>query len=103
MSEVRTRRRRSVARSPALVDPADLPEDAAGRIELIAIRAPEDAVDDRPRSASAAADRDDGAPGELLTSAQTTSFLTALDGWFAVAIIGAVLLVVFIVGMAVTR
>ena len=40
-SELRSpRRRRSVAVAPALLDPAELPEDAPGRVKLIAVDAP---------------------------------------------------------------
>ena len=42
------RRRRSRTLTPALVDPADLPEDAAGRIALIVVRAPDDVTDPKP-------------------------------------------------------
>ena len=45
MSEVRSpRRRRSVAVAPALLDPAELPEDAAGRVAMITVAAPDDIV-----------------------------------------------------------
>ena len=46
VSELRSpRRRRSVAVAPALLDPAELPEDAPGRVKLIAVEAPADIVD----------------------------------------------------------
>jgi hypothetical protein len=83
-----------VARSPALVDPADIPDDAPGRVALIAVRAPEDTLDSAP--ASGTADPPAGPVGLAGLGA-------ALDGWLVVGLLAALLLVVFIVGMAVTR
>jgi hypothetical protein len=41
----RVRRRRSAAHSPVVVAPIDIPEDAEGRVEIFAVRAPGDATD----------------------------------------------------------
>jgi len=89
-----SRRRRSVARSPALVDPADIPDDAAGRVALIAVRAPDDSVG--PGDAAAA----DQAGRPLAWMAE---LLNAWGGWLVVALLAAALLVVFVIGLAFTR
>jgi hypothetical protein len=90
VSEVRsTRRRRSVAVAPALLDPAELPEDAPGRVKLITVEAPADIVD---------------APAALPpTIARSPSLLAAGGGWIPVAVAGVVIVVIFIVGMLLTR
>ena len=72
VSEVRSqRRRRSVAVAPALLDPAELPEDAPGRVRLIAVAAPADILDaPAPASAPPAVERSPsvlGAAGRLDT------------------------------------
>jgi hypothetical protein len=93
VSEVRLpRRRRSVARSPVVVDPADIPEDAAGRVEVIAIRAPADVID----------------PGDVHDPppprpSRLVELALMRDSWPAVAVIVAVLVVVFVIGMVATR
>ena len=90
VSEVRsTRRRRSVAVAPALLDPAELPEDAPGRVKLITVEAPADIVD-AP------------APPPPL-AARSPSLLAAGGGWIAVAVAGALIVVVFVIGMLLTR
>jgi hypothetical protein len=92
VSEVRSpRRRRSVAVAPALLDPAELPEDAPGRVALIAVEAPDDIV---------------GTPGAAAASPPviaTSSILVAGEGWFVVAGAGLVIVVIFVVGMLLTR
>jgi hypothetical protein len=90
------RRRRSVARSPALVDPADLPEDAPGRVALIAIRAPEDTLEGPLETTT-------GPSHSPLAAGWLPGLITALDGWLVVILIAALLLVVFTVGMALAR
>ena len=91
------RRRRSVARTPALVAPIDIPEDAPGRVAFIAVRAPADVVAPRP-----AADAD---TGELAPPPEehATAWLSQWGGWLAVGALVALLAVLFVVGMAVTR
>jgi hypothetical protein len=90
VSEVRsTRRRRSVAVAPALLDPAELPEDAPGRVKLITVEAPADIID----APDAAAPR----------VARSPSLLAAGGGWIAVAVAGAVIVAIFIVGMLLIR
>ena len=92
MSEARSpRRRRSVAVAPALLDPAELPEDAAGRVTLITVEAPTDIL---------------GTPGAIPTeppAAVAPSFLAASDGWVVVAIAGVAIVAIFVVGMLLTH
>jgi hypothetical protein len=119
------RRRRSTTLTPALVDPADLPEDAAGRIALIVVRAPDDVTDPKPDAVLApppppppppvdASQPDDAT---ALTGAQPPAdpdlppmragiaywLVTAQSGWIGVIAVAAVLLLIFIVGMLLTR
>jgi len=97
VSEVRLpRRRRSAARTPVVIDPADIPEDASGRVEVLAVRAPADVYDpaDRPPDESAAAPPAPSRAVELLLTA---------DGWVAVGVVGALVLVLFLIGMLLTR
>ena len=123
MAESRApRRRRSVSRTPALVDPADLPEDAAGRIALIVVRAPDDITDPaalapppppppppRPVSRAQAAFEGLEPPpdGEIdlppLRAGLTYWLATAQKGWAGVVVVAVLLLVLFIVGMVLTR
>ncbi len=92
VSEIRSpRRRRSVAVAPALLDPAELPEDASGRVKLISVQAPADVLD-APGAVSAA-------PGP----SRASSLLASGGGWIPVAIAGLVTVVIFIVGMLLTR
>ena len=92
VSEARSpRRRRSVAVAPALLDPAELPEDAPGRVALIAVEAPDDIV---------------GAPGTRATSppvVATSSILVAGEGWFVVGAAGVLIVAIFVVGMLLTH
>jgi hypothetical protein len=92
VSEVRSqRRRRSVAVAPALLDPAELPEDAPGRVKLIAVAAPADILDaPPPASAAPAVER-------------SPSVLAAAGGWIAVAVAGAVIVAIFVIGMVLFR
>ena len=92
VSEARSpRRRRSVAVAPALLDPAELPEDAPGRVALIAVEAPDDIVSTTGAAAAS--------PPVVATS----SILAAGEGWFVVAAAGVLIVVLFIVGMLLTR
>lgn len=92
MSEMRSpRRRRSVAVAPALLDPAELPEDAAGRVRLISVQAPADVLD-APSTPMAA-------PGP----SRLSLLLAAGGGWIPVGIAGLAITVLFIVGMALTH
>jgi hypothetical protein len=91
VSEVRSqRRRRSVAVAPALLDPAELPEDAPGRVKLIAVAAPADILDAPAPASPARVDR-------------SPSLLAAGGGWVPVAVAGAVIVVIFVIGMLLTR
>jgi hypothetical protein len=120
------RRRRSQTLTPALVDPADLPEDAAGRIALIVVRAPDDVTDPKPDTAlpppppPAPPPDATRAAGKTISAGVTAQpaedldlppmrpglgywLVTAYDGWIGVIAVAAVLLVIFIVGMVLTR
>jgi hypothetical protein len=92
VSEVRSqRRRRSVAVAPALLDPAELPEDAPGRVKLIAVAAPADILDaPAPVAAAPVAER-------------SPSVLALAGGWVPVAVAGAVIVVIFVIGMLVFK
>jgi len=93
VSEARSaRRRRSVAVTPALLDPAELPEDAPGRVRLITVQAPEDILGPPAPPPSA---------HEPVVVNETA--LGAWDGWLAVAIAGAVIVAIFLVGMLLIR
>lgn len=89
------RRRRSAAGLRALVEPADIPGDAEGRVEFVAIRIEEDhpaiGVDGGPPEPDAghAAERGEAGPEGR--------------GWSAVVAVGAVLVIVFLVGILITR
>lgn len=90
MSEVRsTRRRRSVAVAPALLDPAELPEDAPGRVKLITVEAPADVLDAPPAPAP--------------RPAPSASLLAAGGGWIPVAVAGVVIVAIFVIGMLLTH
>jgi hypothetical protein len=91
VSEVRSqRRRRSVAVAPALLDPAELPEDAPGRVKLIAVAAPADILD-AP------------APAPAPVVNRAPSLLAAGGGWIPVAVAGVLIVVIFVIGMLLTR
>lgn len=90
------RRRRSVARTPALVAPIDIPEDAPGRVAFILVRAPADVVAPPP---SRAEENDPSPPPEE----HTTPWLSQWGGWLAVGVLTAILIFAFVAGMAVTR
>ena len=93
VSEVRLpRRRRSVSRSPVVIDPADIPDDAEGRVEVIAIRAPADVID----------------PGEMLPQppplpSRFAFAVMSYDGWPAMGVAAALLAVLFTLGMVLTH
>lgn len=92
MSEVRSqRRRRSVAVAPALLDPAELPEDAPGRVKVISVAAPEDVLDAPV------------APEPAVSAPPFPSMIAAGGGWFAVGVAGVVIVLIFVVGMLLTR
>ncbi|MGD1054130.1 MAG: hypothetical protein ABR950_09950 [Candidatus Dormibacteria bacterium] len=83
----RQRRRRSAARLPALVAPVDIPEDAYGRIDFIVARAGADRDEPAPRESTLAAAPED----------PVRRLLTLGSGWVAVALLGALLIIVFLV------
>jgi len=76
-----------------VIDPADIPEDAAGRIEVIAIRAPADVID--PGEAEA--------PAESAQPSRVAAMLMAYDGWVTVAAVVAIVAVLFVIGMVATH
>ena len=91
MSELRSpRRRRSVAVAPALLDPAELPEDAPGRVKLITVEAPADIVD----AAGTGPSDDWRAPRRCSRPAA---------GGSRSRVAGAVIVVIFVVGMLLTH
>jgi hypothetical protein len=92
VSEVRTpRRRRSVAVAPALLDPAELPEDAPGRVAIISVAAPDDIVGAPVPTAP---------PPPLIPQ---PSFLGAAGGWVVAGFAGVVIVAIFVFGMLLTR
>jgi hypothetical protein len=108
VSEARSpRRRRSVAVAPALLDPAELPEDAPGRVALIAVEAPDDIVG-TPGAAAASPPVVAAASPPVVAAASppvvaTSSILAAGEGWFVVAAAALVIVAIFVVGMLLTR
>ena len=91
------RRRRSVARTPALVAPIDIPEDAPGRVEFIAVRAPADVV------APQGGDDEASAPTAPPPDERAGPWMSQWGGWLAVGVLIAVAVLVFLAGMAITR
>jgi len=87
------RRRRSASPLPPLPSPADVPEDAAGRVAFLAIAVADDVVPPAPALAEA----------PLPAVPQRAAPLNPLDEWLPVILLGAVMLVVFIIGMVVTH
>jgi hypothetical protein len=91
VSEARSpRRRRSVAVAPALLDPAELPEDAAGRVALIRVEAPDDIAVSPPVAY----------PPPAPAAAPVIADATA---WIAVGVAGVAIIVIFVVGMLLTH
>lgn len=97
LSPSQRRRRRSASLLPPLPSPADVPEDALGRVAILALVAPPDVV---PST---------GAP---LVPASASSELPAmmaplprdsLQAWYAVALLGLAMIVVFAIGVLVAR
>jgi len=68
-----------------------VPEDAAGRVELIAVRAPADVLDtgDAPRRAERAS--------------RLMPLALLANGWVAVGVLMGILVVVFVIGVVFTR
>ncbi len=80
--------------APALLDPAELPEDAPGRVKLIAVAAPADIL---------AAPAPAPAPAPLPAVDRAPSLLAAGGGWIPVAVAGVVIVVIFVIGMLLIR
>lgn len=87
------RRRRSASPLPPLPSPADVPEDAVGRVAFLAIAVAPDVV---PTVTPAASEEE---PAREPMSAPVHPF----DQWLPVILLGAAMVVVFVVGVVVTR
>ena len=81
------RGRRSVSRTPVLVHPADIPEDAEGRIEFIESSGSEVAAE----------------PLEDSHRRPISVPVPPASSWLAVAVVAAILVLVFVIGVALTR
>jgi hypothetical protein len=92
-AHVSRRRRRSASPLPPLPSPADVPEDAAGRVAFLAIAVGDDVVPPAPALAEA----------PLPPVPPRAPAVNPLDEWLPVILLGAVMLVVFIIGMVVTH
>jgi hypothetical protein len=90
------RRRRSVSLLPPLPSPADIPEDAAGRVAFIAVALPPEMT---PAASPEAAATEPEAPAPI-TAVGTD---TPLAGWLPVLALGVVLVLLFVIGVLVTR
>jgi hypothetical protein len=112
------RRRRSASLLPPLPSPADLAEDAPGRVELITISPPADLTPpaDPPEHIETAVVRPLApvAPAAPIQSVAPVPSVAAafsarvprgdaVNAWLPVAFLGIALLLIFIVGMVVTR
>ena len=87
------RRRRSATRTPALLEPAQLADDAAGRVEVIAIRAPADVLEPPEPAVEPPPQRESRAVALLLSE----------NGWIAIGALAAILVVVFLIGLRFTH
>ena len=81
------RKRRSSLLFPALIDPVDIPVDAAGRVEFVVIHGVEDIEIPSVQSG------DDSIATSPLTPSR----------WLSVAILGLILLIIFVIGMKLTH
>jgi hypothetical protein len=111
------RRRRSASLLPPLPSPADIPEDAAGRVAIITASAPPDVVPSfapapgspAPRALADNANAGPATPPSIEPDAAERSLITAItgggpmDGWIPVIALGVALLVIFVVGVLVTH
>jgi len=85
----RLRRRRSAGRLPPLPTPADIPEDAAGRVEFITAPAV-------PAPAAA------GTSAGAAVRRRQPRWAALVTGWTAVIILGMLIAAVFVIGLRVT-
>lgn len=90
------RRRRSASPLPPLPSPADVPEDAAGRVAFLAIAVAPDVV---PAVTPAASEEE---PDRELAPPRPTP-VHPFDQWLPVILLGAAMVVVFVVGVVVTH
>jgi hypothetical protein len=101
------RLRRSATRTPMLVTAMELPEDAAGRIEVIVVRAPadeEEASGTEPGAADAPVDARApvafpiGSVAALGAQGRRNApdLMTTASGWAAVGLLAAILVIVFV-------
>jgi hypothetical protein len=93
------RRRRSASLLPPLPSPADIPDDAAGRVEIFAIATLPDVTLPNSSVLTPPTTSPDTEPAPIAAVAGTG----ALAGWLPVLILGVVLVVVFVFGVLVTR
>lgn len=92
----RLRRRRSASTLPPLLHPAEVPEDAAGRVEFVTLEDVEHRASGAVRW-PAPVIRDEPAP-------QVSGVVQpAAPAWIAVAALGALMVLLFVVGMLATR
>lgn len=109
--QVARRRRRSASLLPPLPSPTDIPEDAAGRIEILSVPPPLNSTPVAPLTSKPAVPAatgvaatqgrqdSDSAPGPVTAVGGSA----ALAGWLPVIALGLVLVVLFVVGVLVTR
>jgi hypothetical protein len=93
------RRRRSASPLPPLPSPSDIPEDAPGRIAILSMGPPPGTEPDPSRALAGLAEA-------TLTTREPTMRAEAdppLAGWLPVLALGVALVLVFIVGVLVTR
>jgi hypothetical protein len=83
---------------PAVIDPAEVPEDAAGRVELIAVRAPADVLDPAD-----VVDPTEMPTERLRPERRLTPLVLTANGWIAVGVLGAILVIAFLIGLAFTH
>ncbi len=88
------RRRRSVTHLPVVVAPVDLPDDATGRVEIFAVRAPADREDPEPEVTPPPEGGE--RTREALAPPPAAGLLTLWSGWAAVGILAAVLAAAFV-------
>lgn len=67
-----------------------MPEDAAGRVELIVMRAPADVLEKAEPAAPAAATH---------PVARMVAQLMSYDGWMATGVLAVVLVAIFVIGL----
>lgn len=92
------RRRRSASLLPPLPSAADVPEDADGRVSIFSVPGPPAAA-----AEPAPPPADPTPPGSGPAPITTVGGDAPLAGWLPVAALGVVLVIVFVIGILVTR